>query len=65
MFVSFDSIETNHINIRQHHLAFITTMISQQVLLSSVVDIIVIIFQKKKLNGILVGDIEKNNPTDP
>ena len=34
-------------------------MISERLLLSSVVDIINIIFQKEKLNGILVGDREK------
>ena len=39
----------------------ITFMISEQVLLSSVVDVIVIIFQKQKLNGNSVGDIEKSN----
>ena len=38
---------------------FITFMIPERVLLSSVVDIVVIIFQKGKLNGFSVGDIEK------
>ena len=38
---------------------FHTFMISERVLLSSVVDIIVIIFHKRKLNRISVGDIEK------
>ena len=41
--------------------AFITIMISERVQLSSVVDIVVKIFQEGKLNRILVGDIEKKS----
>ena len=60
---SFDGIEKKThqfpIALKFFVCAFITFMISDRVLLSAGVDIIVIIFQKGKLNGISVGDRKK------
>ena len=59
---SFDNVEKKHQfpkALKFLICAFITFMISERVLLSSGVDIIVIIFQKGKLYRISVGDIEK------
>ena len=60
---SFVHIETKHqlpIALNVSVCALITFMISERERLSSIADAVMIIFQKETLNGISVGDIEKN-----
>ena len=59
LFHSFGCIEKNINNFEVFICTFITFMISERVLLSSVVDILMIIFQKKKTEQNFGGDIEK------